>query len=153
MVLEAQTRLLALYPVLHQALRQRVVAEQGSRLSPHQATVLAHLDRATPTTLTELAGEVGVALPTMSLLVDRMVRRGFVRRERDPEDRRRVALRLTNAGVRAATSRSLLDPARVRAALERLTPTERTASIDGLATLTKAARELDTPYPTIEDSL
>ncbi len=142
MALDPHGRLLALYPVVHHALRQREVTEAGQRLSAHQATVLAHLDRATSHTLTELAGAIGVALPTMSLLVNRLVDLGFVRRERDPGDRRRVALRLTAAGLRAAAARSLLDPERVRALLDLLSPDERAAGVDGLATLAKAARRL-----------
>ncbi len=153
MTRDDDTRLLALYPVVHHALRQRAVTDPGgARLSPHQATVLAHLDRAAAHTLTELAGEIGVALPTMSLLVDRLVRHGFVRRERDAEDRRRIALRLTGSGVRAAAARSLLDPNRVRAALDLLTPEERAASLEGLATLAKAARRLTPQPPSSEET-
>lgn len=145
MARDAESRLLTLYPVVHHALRQRAVTDPtGHRLSVHQATVLAHLDRATSHTLTQLAGEIGVALPTMSLLIARLVDLGFVRRERDPEDGRRVALRLSAAGLRAAAARSLLDPERVRALLDLLTPEERSAGVDGLATLAKAARHLAT---------
>lgn len=149
-------RVLAAYPIVHHALRQRDVVDPSGggggggagaagapgRLSIHQATVLAHLDRVASVTLTELAGRIGVALPTMSLLIDRLVRGGLVRRERDPADGRRVALRLTGAGARAAASRSLLDPDRVRALLDVLTAEERSIGVDGLVTLARAARRL-----------
>jgi DNA-binding MarR family transcriptional regulator len=136
-------RLLAAYPVLHHALRQREVPDgAGGRVSPHQATVLAHLDKSAAQTLSELAAAVGVAMPTMSLLVDRLVHAGLIRRERDSDDRRRVALRLTAAGDRAAAARSLVDPERVRALLASLAPGERAASVEGVVTLANAARRL-----------
>jgi DNA-binding MarR family transcriptional regulator len=66
------------------------------------------------------------------------VRRGYVSRERATEDGRRLRLRLTNAGVRVREAKSVLDPARVRALLARLSPEEREAGIHGLALLARA---------------
>lgn len=138
---DAVSQLLAAYPIMHQALRQRDLATPAGRhLSTHQATALAHLDRTAAQTLGDLAHQMGVALPTMSLLVDRLVKAGMIRRDRDPADGRRVALRLTPAGVRVVTQRSLLDPGRVRALLSKLTPEERALGVEGVATLAKAAR-------------
>ena len=42
--------------------------------------------------------------PALSRMVDRMVERGFVRREADERDGRGVRLSLTEAGRRAAAS-------------------------------------------------
>jgi DNA-binding MarR family transcriptional regulator len=142
-----ESELLALYPVLHHALRQRAITDPGGRrLSAHQATVLAHLNRTASQTLTELARQLGVALPTISLLVNRLVGVGLVRRERDPRDGRRVALRLTAGGVRAVAARSLLDPSRVHALFGLLSADEQAAALAGLATLVRAARRLP-PIP------
>jgi MarR family transcriptional regulator, temperature-dependent positive regulator of motility len=137
-------RMLAAYPVIHQACRQRDLPapEGGARVSAHQASVLAQLESGEGITLTELAGRMGTALPTMSLLVDRLARAGLLARDRDPEDGRRVLIRLTAPGERVVSSRSLLDPERVRALLATLTPAERARSVDGLATLARAARRL-----------
>jgi DNA-binding MarR family transcriptional regulator len=76
------------------------------------------------------------------LLVDRLVRAGLIRKDRDPADRRRIQLRLTAAGVRVVESRSLLDAAGVRALLGSLTPEELTLGVEGLATLAQAARRM-----------
>ncbi len=139
---------LAAYPVLHQALRQRDLAGPAGRVSLHQATVLAHLVGTVPRTLSELAALMGVALPTMSLLIERLVRAGLVVRDRDARDGRRVSLRLTEAGGRAARARSVVDPERVRALLATLTPAERSAGVQGLTTLARAAERLAEPEPT-----
>ncbi len=140
------TQLMAAYPIVHHALRQREHAGQGGeRVSAHQATVLAHLDADHGQTLTELAAALGVALPTMSLLMDRLVRSGLVHRERDPADGRRVALRLTEAGVSIVQEQSVLDPTRVRALLATLSARDRAAGVDGLITLARAARRMADP--------
>jgi DNA-binding MarR family transcriptional regulator len=105
-------------------------------------SVLAQLDRRTPYTVSVLASTMGVSLPTISLLVDRLVRAGLIRKDRDPSDRRRIQLRLTAAGERVVQSRSLLDADRVRALLGSLTPDELTLGVEGLATLARAARRM-----------
>ena len=137
-------QLLTAYPVLHHALLQRDVrgGPGGVAVTANQLTLLAQLDQAVGRTLTDLAVAMGVALPTMSLSVDRMEGLGLVKRERDPGDGRRVALRLTEAGGRLARSRSLLDPVRVRALLASLSPTERTAGIEAVVVLARAAQRL-----------
>ena len=138
-------QLLTAYPVLHHALRQREgrgIGPVGAKVTDHQVILLAQLDQATGRTMTDLAVAMGVALPTMSLSVDRVEGLGLVKRERDPADGRRVNLRLTEAGVRLARGRSLLDPARVRALLATLSPAERTAGIDAIVTLARAAQRL-----------
>lgn len=134
----------AAYPVIHQACRQREVTApgRGPTISPHQATILSHLDRREGSTLTELAQAMEVALPTMSLTVTRLEADGLVRRERDPADRRRTVLRLTATGERLRLAASLLDPDRVRALLDSMTPEERSGAVAGLLALARAARAL-----------
>jgi DNA-binding MarR family transcriptional regulator len=84
---------------------------------------------------------MGVTPSTMSLHIERLVRRGCVSRERAAEDGRRLKLRITAAGLRLREAKSVLDPARVRALLARLTPSERKEGIRGLALLAKAGAE------------
>jgi DNA-binding MarR family transcriptional regulator len=130
-------------PVLHHAVRSRVERRAAAgQVSDHQLTILAQLGRAEAVTVTELAARMRVALPTMSLLVERLVRAGLLRRERDPKDGRRVLVRLSAAGGRLLAGRSPIDPGRVRALLAALTPAERAAGVEGVTTLARAARRL-----------
>jgi DNA-binding MarR family transcriptional regulator len=85
---------------------------------------------------------MGVALPTMSLLVDRLTKAGLIRRERNPDDGRRVSLRLTAAGERVRLGHSLIDPGKVRTLLGLLAPDERVLGVEGLTTLARAARRM-----------
>ncbi len=138
-------QLLTAYPVLHHALRQRDLrgaGPAGAKVTAHQITLLAQVDQAAGRTMTDLALAMGVAPPTISLSVDRMERLGLVKRERDPADGRRVILRLTDAGLKLARGRSLLDPVRVRALLAVLSPAERSAGIDAFVTFARAAQRL-----------
>jgi len=73
--------------------------------------------------------------------MDRLARGGYVIRERDAKDGRRVNLRLTRAGVRIKSQKSVLDPARVRKVLDQLTPREKDEAIHGLALLVRASAE------------
>jgi DNA-binding MarR family transcriptional regulator len=115
--------------------------EMQKKLSAHQASILDHLDDVEPTGLLDLARHMGVTASTMSLNVDRLVRKGYVIRERQTADRRRVNLRLTEAGVRMKEASTVLDPERLAAMLGRLSPEHLEAGIRGLEILAGAAQE------------
>jgi len=129
---------------IHHACRQRVVRdpEEGTRVSAHQANLLGYLDGGDPTMVTELAEHLGVTVSTMSLTLKRLERSGFVRRERDPADRRVTNVRLTEAGERVRDARSELDPERVAGILKRLDPVSRAQALRGIAVLAEGADAL-----------
>jgi DNA-binding MarR family transcriptional regulator len=91
------------------------------------------------TSVTDLAAHMGVTPATMSLAIDRLERRGYVARGRDPKDGRRVGLRLTAAGVRVRDAKSVLDPARVRQVLDQLSAADRARALEGLRLLAGAS--------------
>jgi DNA-binding MarR family transcriptional regulator len=134
---------MAYYPRIYFACHTRHVHDpkQNRTLSSHQASVLDHLDELEPTGLLTLAAHMGVTASTMSLMIDRLARGGYVIRERDGKDGRRVNLRLTRAGVRIKSQKSVLDPGRVRAVLDQLTAAERRQAIHGLELLARASGE------------
>ena len=51
-----------------------------------------------PATLNQIARKVGRGAPAVSRSVDTLVRAGLVERTQDPDNRRRLALRLTDSG-------------------------------------------------------
>ena len=53
---------------------------------------------AEPATLNQVARKIGRGAPAVSRSVDTLVRAGLVERAPDPDNRRRLALRLTEAG-------------------------------------------------------
>lgn len=72
--------------------------------------VLLHL-AAGPRTQRELAAVSGVTEQTMSKVVARLERSGYVTRSTDPADRRRRTVTVTDAGRRAAQEAGRLQPA------------------------------------------
>jgi len=139
----AVKQLLELYPRIYFACHTRHVRDPKSRrtLSAHQASILDHLDEREPLTLLDLAAHMGVTASTMSLHVERLVQQGYVLRERDTQDARRLRLRLTAAGVGVREANSVLDAQRVRGMLARLSAEDREAGLHGLALLARAAGE------------
>ncbi|HEU5354895.1 MAG TPA: MarR family winged helix-turn-helix transcriptional regulator [Actinocrinis sp.] len=134
-------RVLAYYPQIYFACHSRHRRDPLSRqvLSERQASVLDHLTAEKGIALKDLAAHQGVTASTMSLMVDRLVAGGWVARERDAHDARRVRLRLTAAGERMKQASTVLDPQLVRDLLDRLTPEQRQAAVGGLEILAAAA--------------
>jgi DNA-binding MarR family transcriptional regulator len=140
---DAVRQLMEFYPRIYFACHRRHVRDPKSRrvLSAHQGSILDHLDAHDPVMLLELARHMGVTPSTMSLEVEQLVRKGYVTRERDTKDGRRLMLRLSSGGVRVREANSVLDTERVRKMLARLSREECAAGIAGLALLAKAASE------------
>lgn len=72
--------------------------EAGIDLLPHQFPVLQHL-RGRTLTLVELSREIGLDPSTLAPTIETFVRQGWVKRNRDPHDRRRAPLSLTEEGA------------------------------------------------------
>jgi DNA-binding MarR family transcriptional regulator len=122
--------------------RRVVDPDGGPEVSAHQAGVLAYLDEEDPTMVGELAEHAGVTASTMSLTLTRLERAGYIRRERDPADRRVMNVRLTEAGARVRGASTSLDVDRVDGMLRALSPAQRAEALRGLVLLADAADTL-----------
>ena len=140
---DAVRQVMELYPRIYFACHRRHVRDpkSGRVLSAHQGSILDHLDEREPLMLHELARHMGVTPSTMSLQIEQLVRKGYVVRERDKRDARRLKLRLSGDGARVREANSVLDTERVASMLMRLSDEERNAGLAGLGLLAKAARE------------
>jgi len=96
--------------------------------------ILAH----SPRNLSELAEQQAVSLPTMSNSITTLVERGWVKRTRDPHDRRMVLVELTPAGREVLSEIQRQAEARVADILTPLSPTECDQLVAGLAVLRAA---------------
>jgi DNA-binding MarR family transcriptional regulator len=91
------------------ALRQLLIAYERVdaswrhkyRLNANQRLVLMFLAEGMSTAPTDLSRAIGMTTAGMTGLVDRLEVDGYVRRERDPADGRRLILSLTKQGLRA----------------------------------------------------
>jgi DNA-binding MarR family transcriptional regulator len=100
-------------------------AQHAIGITGAQLLVLRMLDAHPAQSLNELATLTFTHQSTVSVVVERLVSRGFVSRSRSETDRRRVVLALTAAGRRAL--RHTPPPAQMRliAAINALTPAQR----------------------------
>src|SRR5437868_1057202 len=139
MIGDAVRAILRDYPRIYFASHVRHVrdASTGRTISANQASILDHLDEVDATSLTDLARHMGVTLSTMSLAADRLESQGYLLRQRDPGDGRRVALRLTARGALIKAQQKVLDPGRLRSLLSHLTAAERKDALRGLALLAR----------------
>jgi DNA-binding MarR family transcriptional regulator len=80
-------------------LAQNWVADgPAARAERARRKLLGQIAANEPATLNEVAAAVGRGAPAVSRAVDSLVRAGLVERTQDPDNRRRLALRLTPAG-------------------------------------------------------
>lgn len=135
------SRLLDHYPKIYFACHTRHVTDQdtGAKLTANQASILDHLDTEEPVSLFDLAMHMGVTPSTMSVGVERLVKLGYITREKDKKDARKINLTLSREGDKIRQSKSVLDPVLVQAVLNRLNATERKLAMDGLGLLAYAA--------------
>jgi DNA-binding MarR family transcriptional regulator len=130
------------YPQVYYACHTRHgrARSDASRLSQRDAQILVHLDRRDPMTLTGLAEHMDLAASTLSEAVANLVGLGYVERVTSAADRRRAGLVLTAKGVAAVRASSVLESARLRQVLKRLTVRERAGVATALARLARACR-------------
>jgi DNA-binding MarR family transcriptional regulator len=88
-------------PMLMRLLRTKFREKRSSDLSMVQFRTLAFVDANQGASLSEAASHIGLSLPSMSKLVDVLVRREMLTREMHGEDRRRICLALTGDGKQA----------------------------------------------------
>ncbi|HZQ05576.1 MAG TPA: MarR family winged helix-turn-helix transcriptional regulator [Anaerolineae bacterium] len=93
-------------PLVMRSIREHMRKHRQSDLTVTQFRTLGFIDRNAGASLSDVADHIGLALPSMSKLIDGLVRRKLVVREFDTIDRRRVTLSLTARG------RSILETAR-----------------------------------------
>jgi DNA-binding MarR family transcriptional regulator len=131
------------YPQIYYACHTRHERRRtgAGQLSGRDSQVLIHLDRTQPTTLTALARHMGLSPSTLSETVARLQQYGYlVKATGDNGDRRQVAITLTRKGVDAVLASSVLEPARLRDALGRLSRRDLESVVDGLRNLARVAR-------------
>lgn len=121
--------LLDVVPQVMRVLRLQMHRHRTVDLSVPEFRALGFLSAHVGATLSDLASEIGLTLPSMSKLVDGLVERKLVTRQSNPTDRRCVTLALTSRGdallqdARAATRAHLAD------VLSSLSPAERASVV------------------------
>ncbi|MGW1025325.1 MarR family winged helix-turn-helix transcriptional regulator [Streptomyces sp. NPDC002577] len=116
------------------------------------AATLSRLARSGPVRLTKLAESEGVAQPSMTQLVQRLVKQGLVKRISDPDDGRVVLVSITDSGRRLWEDRRRQRGERLVQLIETLPAEDRQALADAarvglpvLGRLVESALRADNP--------
>ena len=133
---------LRLSPRLSRWVQTRVQNDEESDLSLRQLTTLQYID-SSETTLGDVARNLMVTPAVVTGLIDRLERRGYVRRVPSLFDRRRVHLELTTAGedAREHAERKLAEELERR--INELSPRDVDRLSDGLDLLAQVLSRLD----------
>jgi DNA-binding MarR family transcriptional regulator len=83
--------------ISRQVIEQRF-AQQGLELTMFHFVILG-MAKNHNITLTDISKRMGVDPSTLVPMIDGLVKKGYLKRERDPEDRRRYPLQITEKGV------------------------------------------------------
>lgn len=78
---------------------ERRIAVEQLGVTPAEARVLAHLERAGPLRQTQLADLLSIAPMSLTGFLDRLQASGLVERQPDPQDRRAKQVQLTAAAA------------------------------------------------------
>jgi DNA-binding MarR family transcriptional regulator len=111
-------------------------------ISSRESAILSHLDPVRPMGAGDLASHLGVAASTLSGALRRLEGLGLVQRQAFAVDRRRVGLTLTEAGERALSEASVLNPERLAVLLAAMPSDTRQWAVEGLSLLAQAATAL-----------
>ena len=132
---ECAKQILETVPLVMRSIRSELRKHASKELSVPQFRTLSFLSRRKGASLSEVAGHIGLTLPTMSTLIDGLVIRNFAVRRTHPKDRRRMILELTDRGQ--ATLRSARDAAQTYLAelIEPLSAEERITVVNSMRIL------------------
>jgi DNA-binding MarR family transcriptional regulator len=122
-------------------LRRLRVEDEALGISAPRLSVLSVLVFAGPKRVGELARIERVEPPTMTRLVDGLVRDGLAVREADPDDARAVRVRATPIGARTLRRGRARRVETLRASLAALSPTELAALGEGVEVLELILRD------------
>ena len=121
-------------------LHSRVLVQQHSLTAPQLAALQA-VGELQPITVSAVARSVHLSMATVTGIFNRLEKRGLVIRSRNGQDRRTVALELTDAGAKLLDAAPSLLQDRFRAELAKLKQWEQTqllASLQRIATMMDA---------------
>lgn len=86
-------------PQIMQTIRVEMRRSRDSDISIPQFRTLAFIQRSPDSSLSNLADHLGLTLPSVSKLVDGLVKQGLVIRQSSTADRRRLTLALSQSGA------------------------------------------------------
>lgn len=117
-----------------------------SELPGASRAVLTHLTLSGPLTVGEMAKHLSRAQSVVSEIVEHLERDGWLERQRDPQDKRRTLVWLSQQGLSLLErEREVLSSELLQKAMARMTPADRAALLRGMQALVDA--DASAPQP------
>jgi len=115
----------------------------GIKITFQQYLALNILTKKGRCMVSDLSKNLGVALSTMTELVNRLVKKQFVKKIKDLKDHRIVWINLTEKGVKIIQEINRKKQKHILSVLERLTERERRLLIDILERISQVAKRIE----------
>ena len=125
------------------AIRREMREHRPIEMSMQQFRTLGVVQRHPGASLSVVAGHLGVTTASASKLIDALVKRGLVTRTDSPQDRRKVALDVTEAGRRAQGVARTAALGRLAESLTSLGESDRWAVIRAMEVLRHALERIE----------
>jgi DNA-binding MarR family transcriptional regulator len=122
-------------PLVMRVIRAEMRSHRSPDLSVPQFRALAYVNRNAGASLSDVAEHVGLTLPTMSKMIDKLVARALITRASAPDDRRRMILILTPTGQAVLQAAVEATQARLVEQLMALSPDECTLIVESMKLL------------------
>ncbi len=84
--------------ILHKKIFNPLVLSKAIHLTPAQFSVLFYLRRRDNSSVTDVAKYLKISKPNMTPILDALIKKGYLQRNRDEKDRRVIRLNLTVSG-------------------------------------------------------
>ncbi len=115
----------------------------GIKITLQQYLALNTLVKKGKCMITGLSKSLGIALSTVTELVDRLTKRGFVKRTKDIKDRRIIWVSLTNKGLDIYKKVNAEKQKQVAVILEKLTKRDRDALVNILKVVSRVVEKTE----------
>ena len=140
----AAAQVMAVLPGVMDAMRQAMRAQLDGPLTVPQFRGLNFIDQHPGSSISALAGFLGVTLATASAMVDRLVRAGHLQSHGSQADRRRAELQLCASGKALLERMRRQTGSSLARALQARSPQELSALVAGLQVLADAFAQVQT---------
>jgi DNA-binding MarR family transcriptional regulator len=134
----AAAQVMAVLPGVMDAMRRVMRSQLDGPLTVPQFRGLNFIDHHPGSSVSALAGFLGVTLATASAMADRLVRAGYLQSRGSATDRRRTELQLCASGKAVLDRMRHQTQSDLAGSLQACTPQQLTALVDGLAVLALA---------------
>jgi DNA-binding MarR family transcriptional regulator len=141
---QCAAKIMEVIPGVIRFIRADMRRQGQASISLSQLRVLWFLSRCPQASLSEAADDLDVTRSTMSVMIERLVQRGFVHRAEDPQERRRVLLTLTTTGAEYLEQVSQATQSKVAGVLLSLSDAEVEQLMQGIVLLGKAFSDIKT---------